>query len=267
MSASRLEFTILGCGSSGGVPRIGNLWGSCDPKEPKNRRLRCSLLVRRISDAGTTTVLVDTGPDLRQQLLAANVADLDAVIYTHAHADHIHGIDDLRAIAISHRRRVPVYMDEATSERAHQAFGYCFVTPPGSNYPPILDEHRIQRKREFQIEGAGGAISVLPVTVNHGDIDSLAFRFNDVCYLPDVKEISQEAARQMTGLSVWILDALRLTPHPSHFSLSDALSWIERLQPKRAILTNMHIDLDYSTLCETLPANVEPAHDGLTFTV
>ena len=267
MTAARLEFTILGCGSSGGVPRIGNNWGNCDPEEPKNRRLRCSLLIRRITASGVTTVLVDTGPDMREQLLTAGVTDLDAVIYTHAHADHIHGIDDLRALAIAHRRRISVYMDEPTSVRAHQAFGYCFKTPPGSNYPPILDETRIDQSKPFSIDGAGGTIGIKPILVGHGDIDALGFRVGNIAYLPDVKEISPEAEKAFTGLDIWILDALRSTPHPSHFSLYDALDWLKRLAPRRAILTNMHIDLDYAGLLKMLPEGVEPAYDMLKFDI
>ncbi len=265
MSADRLEFTILGCGSSGGVPRIGDIWGACDPDEPRNRRRRCALLVRRHGPDGTTTVLVDTGPDLRQQLLDANVKDVDAVLYTHAHADHIHGIDDLRAIAIAHRRRVPVYLDEPTSIRAHEAFSYCFATPPGSNYPPILEEHRIIAGEAFAIDGRGGRIPVQSALVDHGDIDALGFRFGDVAYLPDVKNIPDSAVSLFSNLGVWIIDALRPSPHPSHFSLQDALGWIERLRPAHAIVTNLHVDLDYRSLKAMLPPNVEPAYDGLRF--
>lgn len=264
---AKLEFTILGCGSSGGVPRIGNIWGACDPTEPRNRRLRCSLLVRRVTDEGHTTVLIDSGPDVRQQLLNAEVSDLDAVVYTHAHADHIHGIDDLRAIAITQRRRVDVYMDAPTSLKAHQAFDYVFKTPEGSNYPPILNEHQIDQYTAFAIEGAGGAIEFQPVKVGHGDIDALGFKIKNVAYLPDVKAISPQAELHFRDLDIWILDALRHSHHPSHLSLSEALEWIKRLTPKHAILTNMHIDLDYRTLRSELPENIQPAYDGLTFSV
>ncbi|NRG18806.1 MBL fold metallo-hydrolase [Rhizobiales bacterium] len=264
---AQLEFTILGCGSSGGVPRVGNIWGACDPAEPRNRRLRCALLVRRVAETGTTTVLIDSGPDVRQQLLNAEVKDLDAVVYTHAHADHIHGIDDLRAIAITHRRRVDVYMDAPTSLKAHEAFGYVFKTPEGSNYPPILNEHRIDPKRAFAVEGAGGTLEFLPVKVGHGDIDALGFKIKNVAYLPDVKDISPMSELHFRDLDIWILDALRHSHHPSHLSLSEALEWIKRMAPKQAILTNMHIDLDYRTLRAELPENIEPAYDGLTFSV
>ncbi|WP_376765783.1 MBL fold metallo-hydrolase [Stappia sediminis] len=212
-------------------------------------------------------MLVDTGPDLRQQLLNAHVTDLDAVIYTHAHADHVHGIDDLRAIAITHRRRVDVYLDTPTSLKVHEAFGYVFKTPEGSNYPPILNEHRIDQDTAFVIDGAGGAIEFQPVKVGHGEIDALGFKVRNVVYLPDVKEITPNAEPHFRDLDIWILDALRHTHHPSHLSLSEALEWIKHLAPKHAILTNMHIDLDYRTLRAELPGNIEPAYDGLTFSV
>ncbi|WP_321336940.1 MBL fold metallo-hydrolase [Breoghania sp.] len=261
---SRYRFTILGCGSSGGVPRIGNDWGHCDPSQPRNRRRRCSLVVERIAaDGGRTQVLIDTGPDMRQQLIDADVGNLDAVLYTHAHADHIHGIDDLRQIAIHNRARVPVYMDETTAERAHAAFGYCFTTPPGSGYPPILEEARLTPGEPVTIVGEGGPITALPIAVNHGEINALGFRIAGLAYMPDVKAIPEESVPALEGLDVWILDALRPRTHPSHFSLDDALDWLERMKPARGILTNMHVDLDYDTLVETLPNGIEPAHDGM----
>lgn len=260
-----LEVTILGCGSSGGVPRIGNDWGLCDPNEPKNRRLRCSILVEQIGPNGTTQVLIDTGPDLREQMLNANIQDLDAVLYTHAHADHLHGIDDLRVFTIRNRKRMPVYMDAVTTRRAHEAFGYCFKQPEGSSYPPILDHHVLEAGRNCEIGGAGGTISFLPITVHHGDIDALAFRFNGIGYMPDVSDLSRDAAQSLSDLDTLIIDALRRTPHPSHFSLDDALGWIEKLRPRKAVLTNMHVDMDYQTLQSELPDGVIPAFDGMKF--
>ncbi|MBA4206252.1 MBL fold metallo-hydrolase [Pannonibacter phragmitetus] len=261
--SAELEITILGCGSSGGVPRLGDDWGRCDPAEPRNRRRRCALLVRQKGEGGETTVLIDTGPDMRAQLLDAGAGYLDAVIYTHAHADHLHGIDDLRMLALRNRMKVPVYMDEPTSARAHEAFDYCFTTPPGSSYPPILDEQRLAAGEEVVIHGAGGPIAFQPIRVHHGEIDSLAFRFQDVVYLPDVSEIPESEVARFAGLRLFIIDALRRTPHPSHFSLDDALHWIASLKPARAILTNMHNDMDYATLCRELPPHVEPAYDGM----
>lgn len=259
-----LTFTILGCGSSGGVPRPGLGWGVCDPSNPRNRRRRCSLLVRRHGADGDTAVLIDTSPDLREQLLDAGVNDLDAVLFTHEHADHTHGIDDLRPLFIKRRRKLDAWLDEPTSRALHARFGYCFMTPPGSEYPPIVAEHRIVPGRALTIEGKGGPIVALPVLHEHGDIPALGFRFGDVAYSPDVSGMSDESAGALAGLDLWIVDALRHAPHPSHFSLNDALAWIERLKPKRAILTNLHADLDYAVLQASLPPHIRPAHDGLT---
>ena len=260
-----LIFTILGCGSSGGVPRLGGLWGDCDPANPKNRRSRCSLLVERTGDSGTTRVLIDTSPDMRQQLLDAGVGALDAVLYTHGHADHVHGIDDLRMIVFNQRERLAVWADGATQDRLYGSFGYAFTQPEGSPYPPILDMHTI--KGPVTIEGAGGAITFRPFKVGHGSIDALGFRIGNVAYLPDVAEIYEDTWQSLEGLDIWILDALRRTPHPTHAHLDRALEWIEKAAPKRAILTNMHIDLDYETVLAETPDHVEPAYDGLRLSV
>ena len=264
-----LRVTVLGSGTSSGVPRIGNDWGPCDPRNPKNRRRRASLLVsRRDADrpeVGVTRVLVDTGPDLREQMLDAEVDWVDAVAYTHAHADHIHGIDDLRSFVLNRRRKVDAYMDAATSERMHAAFDYCFVTPPGSYYPPIVTEHRLIAGEPVTVTGAGGPISFRPYTQAHGDIHSLGFRFGNVGYSSDISALRDESLAAMSGLDVLIVDALRWTPHGSHFHVDMALQVIEKLRAKRAILTHMHIDLDYKVLSAYLPDNVEPAYDGMEF--
>jgi phosphoribosyl 1,2-cyclic phosphate phosphodiesterase len=262
-----LTFTILGCGSSAGVPRLGAGWGACDPANPKNRRRRCSLLVERRGEGGVTRVLVDTSPDLREQLLDADVHHLDAVLITHEHADHTHGIDDLRSLALHRRRRIPVHMDEPTSRVLRPRFRYCFETPPGSSYPPILDEHRIAVGRPVSIDGAGGPIVAMPFLQDHGDIPALGFRFGGLAYSCDLKDLPPESQRLLRGLEVWIVDALRYTPHPTHFSVEDALAWIARIAPRRAVLTNMHVDLDYAGLRQRLPSHVEPAFDGMRITL
>ena len=262
-----LKFTILGCGSSGGVPRPALGWGVCDPNNPKNRRRRTSLLVeRRGSDGGLTQVLVDTSPDLREQLLDAEVDWLDGVLYTHEHADHTHGVDDLRALFLHRRRKVDVYLDEPTSQIMRMRFGYCFARPPGSQYPPMLAEHRLTPGETVSVEGAGGAIAALPIRQEHGDIDSIGFRFGGVAYSCDLSGIPADSVPALAGLDVWVVDALRYAPHPSHFSLADVMAWIERIKPKRAILTNLHSDLDYEALRVQLPPHVEPAFDGLSGT-
>lgn len=256
-------FTILGCGSSGGVPRVGQGWGACNPENPKNRRRRCSILVQRQSALGQTTVLIDTSPDLREQLLDAKVERLDAVLYSHDHADHTHGIDDLRPLALIQRERIKVYADEATSKLLHDRFGYCFETPAGSDYPPILQEHRIREGREVTITGQGGEVSALPFPMQHGSTQALGFRIGDAAYSCDVNDLPAASLQALEGLDLWVVDALRYRPHPSHFSVDETLSWIARLKPKRAVLTNLHTDLDYDELKSRLPANVKPAYDGM----
>ena len=255
--------TILGCGSSGGVPRVGQGWGACDPDNPRNRRRRCSVLIERSSDAGATRILIDTSPDLRDQLLDAKVSSLDAAILTHDHADHTHGIDDLRPLVMHLRRRIDVYADEATKASLLGRFRYCFEASPGSDYPPILNLHDIDVETSLTIDGAGGAITLTPIRVKHGNTDALGFRIGDLAYTPDLNDIYPDALPLLNDLSIWIIDALRFTPHPTHFSVSDALRWIDRMKPKRAVLTNLHSDLDYASLAAQLPIDIAPAFDGM----
>jgi phosphoribosyl 1,2-cyclic phosphate phosphodiesterase len=265
-----LELTILGCGSSGGVPRIGGpdgagFWGACDPTNPKNRRRRCSIVVRQRTAAGETAVLVDTSPDMKDQLVDARVSKLDAVLLTHDHADQLHGLDDLRQVAMNIRRRVDVHADQPTFEGVLNRFGYCFTQPQGSDYPPILNAHIIEEPfRPFAIGGAGGDIPVRAFGMRHGRIRSLGFRFGAVAYSPDVDGLDDAAFAALDGADLWIVDALRYTPHPSHSHLAQTLEWIARARVKRAILTNMHVDLDYETLRKELPPHIEPAYDGMT---
>jgi phosphoribosyl 1,2-cyclic phosphate phosphodiesterase len=258
-----LAVTILGCGSSGGVPRVAMGWGACDPGNPRNRRRRCSILVERAGPGGTTVAVVDTSPDLREQLIDAGVTTLHGVIFTHSHADHTHGIDDLRPLAIELRRRIDAFLDEETAAALKQRFDYIFETPAGSEYPPLVDERRIAAGLPFSVGGPGGAIDVLPLRLVHGTMDALGLRFGGIAYTPDVSAIPAAAEEALGGLDVWIIDALRYKRHPAHFSLEEALAWIERLKPRRAILTNLHTDLDYATLRRELPPHVEPAFDGL----
>jgi phosphoribosyl 1,2-cyclic phosphate phosphodiesterase len=259
----RFKTTILGCGSSGGVPRIGGFWGVCDPTNPKNRRGRCALLVEQAGAKGATAILVDSPPDLREQLLEADVGAVDAVLYTHDHADHTNGIDDLRMIAFNRGRKVPVFHDAATGKSLKQRFGYCFETPEGSEYPPVLVSNEIGPSERLTVEGAGGAIEVLPFLQQHGSITNLGYRFGGLAYSPDVSDLPEPTLAQLQDLDVWIVDALRPSPHPSHFSLEQALAWIERVRPRLAVLTHMHIDLDYDMLMRELPEGVVPAYDGM----
>ncbi|XDA98880.1 MBL fold metallo-hydrolase [Sulfitobacter sp. LCG007] len=260
-----LRITILGCGSSGGVPRLGGHWGACDPANPKNNRRRCSILVQRVDGDDVTSVLVDTSPDLRAQLLDADIGTLDAVIYTHSHADHVHGIDDLRMIVYNMRARLPVWADTATRDALLDRFGYAFVQPAGSSYPPILDMNLIDG--DVSVTGPGGPITFRPFRVAHGGIDALGFRIGDIAYLPDVAGIYDESWDALDGLDCWIVDALRREPHPTHSHLAQTLEWIERAAPRRAILTNMHIDLDYDTVMAETAEHIQPAYDGLTLIV
>ena len=262
-----LEFTILGCGSSGGVPRADGNWGACDPDEPKNRRTRCSLMVRRIAGrdaAEQTSLLIDTSPDLVRQTSGAGMKRLDGVLLTHDHADQVHGIDDIRAFAIRQRAVVPVWMDAATEASVHRRFGYIFEGSGG--YPAIAMPRRLPRHGEpWRIEGPSGEIPIVTFDQQHGSIRSVGYRFGEVAYSSDVDGLTEAAFEALAGVSVWIVDALRETPHPSHAHLSRTLEWIERVAPTRAILTNLHVDMDYAALKAKLPPGVEPAYDGLRF--
>jgi phosphoribosyl 1,2-cyclic phosphate phosphodiesterase len=262
---TRLTARILGCGSSAGVPRIGGDWGDCDPANPKNRRSRCSLLLEQAGPGGVTRALIDTTPDLRAQLLAAGVGLLDGVAWTHSHADHLHGIDDLRTVVQNRRAHLPVWADAETAELLMARFAYVFVQPAGSLYPPILDLKALDGP--FVIEGAGGPIRFRPFRVRHGRIEALGFRINDFAYLPDVSEIPEGTWPELAGLDTFVLDALRRTPHPTHTHLAQSLDWLARAAPRLGVVTNMHNDLDYAALTLELPSGIIPAYDGLTLEI
>jgi phosphoribosyl 1,2-cyclic phosphate phosphodiesterase len=258
-----LTLTVLGCGSSAGVPRPALGWGKCDPTNPRNRRRRCSLLVEQTSEHGTTRLVIDTSPDLREQLIDAEIEHLDAVFLTHEHADQTHGIDDLRSVVLHQRRRIPFYLNQSTAEDVVQRFSYCFVAPPGSDYPPILIQQAIEAGESRTIEGQGGPITLSAFLVQHGNIPALGYRIGDAAYSPDLNDIPRESWPSLENLDLWIVDGLRHAPHPSHFSVTDALSWIDRFKPRRAVITNMHSDLDYEVLRQSLPEGVIPAYDGM----
>jgi phosphoribosyl 1,2-cyclic phosphate phosphodiesterase len=268
-----MTLTILGCGSSGGVPRIGPNWGVCDPANPKNRRRRASILIQRQGDGegegetrerGKTNVLIDTSPDIREQLISARIGLLDAVVFTHDHADHTHGIDDLRMAAFNAKRRVHVYFDGPTRASLTSRFSYCFKSAPGSDYPPILEARDLCVGQPIRVSGRGGDVEVLPLDQEHGNIRSLGVRIGNVAYCSDVSSFPPQTLHQLQGLDTLIIGALRYIPHPAHFTVRQALTWIDRIRPKRAILTHLHIDLDYAALKKELPENVEPAFDGMT---
>lgn len=247
-----MQVVVLGCGTAGGTPRIGNDWGFCDPGEPRNRRRRASILVRE----GDTQVLIDASPDLRQQALDAGIARIDAVLFTHAHADHAHGIDDLRYVAAQAGEPVPIWADAETLAELHRRFGYALVRKPGSLYPPILTAHTIEGP--FRV----GGLEIVPFRQGHGPMDTLGFRLGGVAYSTDVAELPEEAFAALAGVDTWIVDCLQREPHPTHSHLAQTLAWIARVRPRRAILTHMNTSLDYRTLADELPEGVEPAYDG-----
>ena len=259
-----LRFTVLGCGSSGGVPRIGPNgpnWGNCDPENPKNRRTRCALLIQRIAEGGQTAVLVDAGADVSRQLIRAGCGMLDALVLTHEHADHVHGLDDLRMVAFNRRSRLPAWMSARTEAHMMRRFAYVFEQRPDGGYPAIMTRNVIDGPVE--IAGAGGAIRLDGFPVAHGGTEALGFRIGDLAYVPDVSAMTERAWARVRGLDCWILDALRYDPHPSHSHVAQSLDWIAAAAPKRAFLTNLHVDLDYATLMDETPETVAPAHDGL----
>lgn len=261
-----LEVTILGCGSSGGVPRADGEWGACDPGNPKNRRSRCSLLVRRKGEGAEaeTTVIVDTSPDLRLQTAGAGVKRLDAILLTHDHADQVHGLDDVRAFFLRQRARIPCWMDAATEVSVMRRFGYAFEGENG--YPAICDRRALPPYgRGWEVAGPSGPIPVTTFDQDHGSVRSVGYRFGGVAYSSDVVDLDAAAFEALADLDVWIVDALRWRPHPTHAHVERTLEWIARARPRRAILTNLHIDLDYDDLARQLPEGVEPAFDGLRF--
>ncbi len=274
-----LRITVLGCGSSGGVPRIDGDWGACDPGNPKNRRRRCSILVERAeTDADFSTdritrAVVDTSPDLREQMLSAGGGLLDAVFYTHDHADQSHGVDDLRAIVYRRRQLVPAYMNAETRDSLVARFSYIFEQPPGSGYPPLADPRTVAAGDVVRIEGAGGGFDAEAFDAPHGRITCAGWIFGGaadgggVAYTPDVHALDEAALARIATAEVWIVDALRDRAHPSHATVEQAFAWLARTQPKLGVLTNMHVDLDYEALLARCPPGVRPAYDGLQITL
>ena len=250
-----MKVTILGCGASTGVPAIGPDWGRCDPSDPRNRRRRASVLV----EIGPAALLIDTSPDLREQLIDARVGRLDAVVMTHAHADHLHGIDDLRALNRLMGQEIPLWANSKTLAEIRRRFGYVFDPPsePGRFYKPCLVAHEISGP--FAIDG----IAIAPFAQDHGFSTTLGFRIGPMAYSTDVVELDDAAFAALAGVELWIVDCFRRAPHPTHSHLDKTLGWIARVGPRRAVLTHMEQSLDYRELCAELPAGVEPGQDGL----
>jgi len=256
-----VRITVLGCGSSTGVPRLGGKggagdWGSADPADARNRRRRCSILVQ---DEGKT-VLVDTSPDLRAQLLDAHVGRIDAVLWTHEHADQAHGIDDVRPL-VFHQGPIEAWADKRTMAILRRRFDYCFEDEATGLY------HALYRPQVISGPFVAAGLAVTPIPLDHGSIPSLGFRFGRAAYVNDVVALSDEAFETMRGLDVMIVDAMRYRPHPTHAHLDLALGWIERAAPKQAFLTNLHIDMDYAELDRRTPSHVHPCHDGLVIEI
>jgi len=258
-----LDVTILGCGSSGGVPRGDGDWGACDPGDSRNHRLRCSALVRRRGPEGETAVLIDTSPDLRRQALATRIRQVDAVLYTHDHADQTHGIDDLRVFAMRSRKRIPAWMDAATRQALTERFGYVFESIQG--YPAILDAHDLPPHGvPWAVDGAGGPVPIVTFDQGHGPIRSIGYRLGPISYSSDIDALDDAAISAVRGSGLWIVDALRFTPHPTHAHLDRTLDWIASAEVERAVLTNLHIDMDFKVLEALAPQGVEIAYDGWT---
>lgn len=256
-----LKLTVLGCGTSSGVPRIGPDWGACDPEEPRNRRTRASILV----ESAGTRILVDTGPDMREQLVRAQVNHIDAVLWTHDHADHCHGIDDLRQVAQAMRRTIPGYARRQTLRMLRGRFEYAFEGREPF-YPPFV-AGQVLPDETFAV----GDMLVGTVDQPHGDIFSTGFRFSynglSIGYSTDFHDVTADMVGLFRGIDVWVVDALRERPHPTHAHLAQTLAAIDRVRPGRAILTHMDTSMDYRSLAERLPPGVEPGYDGLTITL
>ena len=254
-----IEVTILGCGSSGGVPLIGNIWGPCDPNDSRNTRRRVSILVKK----NKKTFLVDTSPDLRMQMLDAKVKDVDAVLYTHSHADHVHGIDDLRAFCWQRKdnKPLPIYSDQYTIDQITNRFDYAFENKYGPAVPSLAANTISIGNNTIQ------GVNVEAIKQIHGKGFSLGYRFDNVAYSTDVNNLPNESMEQLKGLDLWIVDCVRYEPHYSHSHFDQTISWIKKLKPKRAILTHMGHWLDYTELKNKCPDNVEPGIDGMVIKI
>lgn len=264
-----MKLTVLGCGGSGGVPvagrEAGKGWGLADPGNPKNRRLRVSVLIEGAADADGhhSRILIDTSPDLRQQMLDNAVTALDAVFFTHAHADHCHGLDELRGLVYARRAPLDAFMDAQTRAALTTRFGYAFVSSrdPESLYPPLLNDQVIDGP--FQV----GSIPVTPFRQQHGEETTLGIRCGDIAYSTDASALDDAAFEALAGVKLWVVDCLRDDPHPTHSHVAQTLEWIERVKPERAVLTHMNERLDYDELLSRCPPGVEPGYDGLVIDI
>ncbi len=255
-----IKLTLLGCGSSLGVPNIDGNFGNCDPKNKKNYRTRCSFLI----SSKTKNILIDTSPDLKSQLLKSNVKQLSCVFYTHYHADQTHGINDLRLFYLKTKKKLSVYSDKDTKKFLTKTFPYCFKN--FKNYPATLKFKKLNRLHLF--DKGKNNIKIEYIKVKHGLIDSLGYVINNKCaYISDVNEIYKKELLKLTNLNYFVVDCLRYKKHSSHFCLTEVLKLVKFLKPKKTILTNLHSDLDYQKLKKRLPKNIIPGYDGLSFNI
>lgn len=260
-----MKVTILGCGASSGVPTIGNNWGNCDPNNQKNARTRTSIF---IEDAGTS-ILIDSSPDVRVQLIREKISNFDAILYTHEHADHTHGIDDLRLVSyLNGLKPIPTYGEKRCIDNIKKSFPYMFIgqnttaaTP--ANFVPFLEEQLIDPSTPFSIKN----LNIIPFPQNHGVIDTIGFRIKNFAYSTDALTLNENAFQILEGIDVWVVDCLKYEKSHSHSHYEQTLSWIERVKPKKAYFIQMNKDLDYDTLCRDLPPHIRPAYDGLKIEV
>ena len=253
-----MKFIILGCGSSMGVPRPDGYFGKCDPKNKKNYRSRCSALIKTQNE----NVLIDTSPDLRNQLIKNKIDKIDKVLYSHMHADQTHGINDLRVFYIQNKKTIPVYADNPTKRYLLNTFKYCF-TNNNREYPAILRLNSIQKK--LTIKDGKKLLKIKSIPVKHGKVKSICYIIDKkLAYISDISDINEKDFKYFKNLKYLIIDCLWLKFHPSHLNLESSLKFIDIFKPKKAILTNLHSDLDYNFLKKRLPKNIIPAFDGMT---
>lgn len=254
-----MRITVLGCGNSGGVPVIGCDCPVCRSAEPKNKRTRVSILI----EINNINILIDTSPDLHQQAIRHDIRRVDAVLYTHDHADHTHGIDELRAFNYMNNKEIPIYGDKATINTLQQRFPYVFLTRPSNIwFRPSLEPRVIA-------EGAVTPFGLDGVTVTafeqiHGKNKTLGYRIGNFAYSTDTNKLPETAFDALKELDLWVVDCLRYTEAPTHSHLAQTLEWIRRVKPKRAVLTHLSHDFDYAKLSSELPDGIEPGYDGLT---
>ena len=252
-----MKFIILGCGSSMGVPRPDGYFGNCNPKNKKNYRTRCSALIKTTEE----NILIDTSPDLRHQLLQHKIKKINKVLYSHLHADQTHGINDLRSFYINSKKQIDVFADKVTSDYLKKTFSYCFVSS-NKEYPPTLKLNIINK--DISIKNKKKNISIKAIKVKHGNIDSICYIIDKkLAYISDVSQIYNKDFRYFKKLKYLVIDCLWFKDHPSHLNLTKSLELIKVFSPQKAILTNLHTDIDYDTLKKKLPSNITPAHDGL----